>query len=157
MEVHVDTGIMSGADIVASVALGADFTLIGRAYLYGLMAGGRRGVDKTISILKTEIERTMKLLEVSSLAELGPQHVTQLTRLAPIPRPVADAAAATADAKPRAVRTPRAAAAKAAVAAAPAKTAASKAPAAKKAPAKTAAAAVKTPAAKAPVTRKKPV
>ena len=48
MEVHLDTGIMSGADIVASIALGARFTLIGRAYLYGLMAGGRRGVDKTI-------------------------------------------------------------------------------------------------------------
>jgi L-lactate dehydrogenase (cytochrome) len=40
----------SGADIVASVALGAKFTLIGRAYLYGLMAGGREGVDRTIKI-----------------------------------------------------------------------------------------------------------
>ena len=43
LEVHLDTGIMSGADIVAAVALGARFTLIGRAYLYGLMAGGRDG------------------------------------------------------------------------------------------------------------------
>jgi len=60
--IMVDTGIMNGADIVASVALGAKFTLIGRAYLYGLMAGGRRGVDRTIEILRTEIERTMKLL-----------------------------------------------------------------------------------------------
>jgi L-lactate dehydrogenase (cytochrome) len=50
-EVHLDTGIMSGADIVASVALGARFTMIGRAYLYGLMAGGREGVDRTIQIL----------------------------------------------------------------------------------------------------------
>ncbi|HMS74224.1 alpha-hydroxy acid oxidase [Gordonia sp. (in: high G+C Gram-positive bacteria)] len=82
--VMVDTGIMNGADIVASVALGADFTLIGRAYLYGLMAGGRAGVDKTIEILRTEIERTMALLGVSSLAELGPHHVTQLTRLVPL-------------------------------------------------------------------------
>ena len=40
IEVHLDTGIMSGADIVAAVALGARFTLVGRAYLYGLMAGG---------------------------------------------------------------------------------------------------------------------
>ena len=40
VEVMVDTGIMNGADIVASMALGAKFTLIGRAYLYGLMAGG---------------------------------------------------------------------------------------------------------------------
>ncbi len=40
--IMVDTGIMNGADIVASIALGAKFTLIGRAYLYGLMAGGAR-------------------------------------------------------------------------------------------------------------------
>src|SRR3546814_15611377 len=59
--------------IVASIALGAKFTLIGRAYLYGLMAGGRAGVDRTIQILRTEIERTMTLLGVSSLAELEPK------------------------------------------------------------------------------------
>ncbi|GAA1699059.1 quinone-dependent L-lactate dehydrogenase [Microbacterium sediminicola] len=82
--IMVDTGIMNGADIVASIALGAKFTLIGRAYLYGLMAGGREGVDRTISILRTEIERTMRLLGVSTLAELTPQHVTQLTRLVPV-------------------------------------------------------------------------
>jgi L-lactate dehydrogenase (cytochrome) len=78
VEVWVDSGIMSGADIVASVALGADFTLVGRAYLYGLMAGGRRGVDRAITILGDEITRTMKLLGVASLAELGPAHVTRL-------------------------------------------------------------------------------
>ena len=82
--VMIDTGIMNGADIVASVALGAKFTLIGRAYLYGLMAGGRQGVDRTIEILRAEIERTMRLLGVSSLAELEPRHVTQLTRLVPV-------------------------------------------------------------------------
>ena len=43
LEVHLDTGIMSGQDIVAAVAHGAHFTLVGRAYLYGLMAGGRAG------------------------------------------------------------------------------------------------------------------
>ncbi|MBA8815524.1 L-lactate dehydrogenase (cytochrome) [Microbacterium halimionae] len=82
--VMVDTGIMNGADIVASIALGAKFTLIGRAYLYGLMAGGREGVDKTISILRSEIERTMQLLGVASLEELQPSHVTQLARLVPV-------------------------------------------------------------------------
>jgi L-lactate dehydrogenase (cytochrome) len=81
--VMIDTGIMNGADIVASVALGAKFTLIGRAYLYGLMAGGRQGVDRTIAILREEIERTMKLLGTSALAELEPKHVTQLARLTP--------------------------------------------------------------------------
>ena len=82
-EVHLDTGIMSGADIVASVALGARFTLIGRAYLYGLMAGGREGVDRTIQILGEQVARTMRLLGVSSLDELEPGHVTQLQRLVP--------------------------------------------------------------------------
>lgn len=82
-EITIDTGIMNGADIVASIALGAKFTLVGRAYLYGLMAGGREGVDRMIQILSDQVVRTMKLLEVNSLDELGPQHVTQLERLIP--------------------------------------------------------------------------
>jgi len=82
-EIAIDTGIMNGADIVASIAMGAKFTLIGRAYLYGLMAGGRAGVDRTIAILTEQVERTMKLLQVKELAELTPAHVTQLQRLSP--------------------------------------------------------------------------
>ena len=81
LEVHLDTGIMSGQDIVAAVAHGADFTLIGRAYLYGLMAGGRDGVDRSIEILQGQVERTMRLLGVCSLDELEPGHVTALRRL----------------------------------------------------------------------------
>ncbi len=84
IEIHLDTGIMSGADIVAAIALGARFTMVGRAYLYGLMAGGRRGVDRAIEILSEQIVRTMKLLGVASLEELNPGHVTQLRRLVPI-------------------------------------------------------------------------
>ena len=80
-EVHVDTGIMHGADIIASIAKGAKFTLIGRAYLYGLMAGGREGVDKTIEILQGQMIRTMKLLGARSLDELEPGHVKILERL----------------------------------------------------------------------------
>ena len=83
VEVHLDTGIMSGQDIVAAIAHGARFTLIGRAYLYGLMAGGRAGVDRTIEILRGQVERTMRLLGVTSLDELTPEHVTQLVRLEP--------------------------------------------------------------------------
>ena len=82
--IMIDTGIMNGADIIASVALGAKFTIIGRAYLYGLMAGGRAGVDRTIEILSEEVVRTMKLLGVSNVEELEPRHVTQLTRLVPV-------------------------------------------------------------------------
>lgn len=93
--VMVDTGIMNGADIVASMALGAKFTLVGRAYLYGLMAGGREGVDRMIEILRSEIERTMKLLGVSSIEELEPKHVTQLQRLAPVAQPARRAPART--------------------------------------------------------------
>src|SRR6185312_3281350 len=80
-EVLLDTGIMSGADIVAAVALGARFTLVGRAYLYGLMAGGEAGVDRAIEILSGQVSRTMRLLGVTSLDELEPRHVTQLRRL----------------------------------------------------------------------------
>jgi len=77
-ELHVDTGIMHGADVVASIAAGADFAWIGRAYLYGLMAGGKEGVDRTLAILKGEMVRTMKLLGARSLDELNPDHVTFL-------------------------------------------------------------------------------
>jgi L-lactate dehydrogenase (cytochrome) len=82
-EIILDTGIMAGADIVAAIALGARFTMVGRAYLYGLMAGGEAGVDRAIQILSGQIERTMRLLGVTSLEELTPHHVTQLVRLAP--------------------------------------------------------------------------
>jgi len=81
VEVHLDTGIMSGQDVVAAVAHGADFTLVGRAYLYGLMAGGRHGVDRAIEILRGQIERTMRLLGVGTLDDLEPGHVTQLRRV----------------------------------------------------------------------------
>ena len=82
-EVHVDTGIMHGADIIASIAKGAKFTLVGRAYLYGLMAGGREGVDKMLKIMESDMVRTMKLLGVKSLEELEPGHVKILDRLVP--------------------------------------------------------------------------
>jgi L-lactate dehydrogenase (cytochrome) len=84
VELMLDTGIMSGADVVASVAMGARTTLIGRAYLYGLMAGGQAGVVRALEILTGEIKRTMQLLGVSHLDELSPKHVTQLTELVPI-------------------------------------------------------------------------
>lgn len=79
-EILLDTGIMSGADIVAAVALGARCTLIGRAYLYGLMAGGEAGVRRAIEILESGVLRTMALLGVTCLEELSPTHVTQLYR-----------------------------------------------------------------------------
>jgi L-lactate dehydrogenase (cytochrome) len=74
-EVYVDTGITHGADIVAAIALGARGALVGRAYLYGLMAGGRRGVAKAVQILTGEITRTMQLIGVNGIDELTPAHV----------------------------------------------------------------------------------
>ena len=79
-EVHLDTGIMHGADVIAAVATGAKFTWIGRAYLYGLMAGGKPGVDRSLEILKTQMVRTMKLLGARTLSELEPDHVRFIAR-----------------------------------------------------------------------------
>jgi L-lactate dehydrogenase (cytochrome) len=86
VELMIDTGIMSGADVVAAVAMGAKSTMIGRAYLYGLMAGGHSGVVRSLEILTGEITRTMQLLGVADLSELKPNHVTQLQDLVPITR-----------------------------------------------------------------------
>jgi L-lactate dehydrogenase (cytochrome) len=74
-EILVDTGVMSGADIVAAIALGANGVLVGRAYLYGLMAGGEQGVQRAVDILTAEIRRTMALLGAPRIADLGPEHV----------------------------------------------------------------------------------
>jgi len=79
-EIHIDTGIMHGADVLAAVALGAQFTYIGRAYLYGLMAGGQAGVERALEIMKGQMVRNMKLLGVRSLNELSPKHVRLLNR-----------------------------------------------------------------------------
>ena len=86
LDVTMDTGIMHGADIVAAMAMGAKFTFIGRAYLYGLMAGGEAGVTRAIEILAEQVRRTMQLLQVETIDELSPKHVTQLTRLTPRPQ-----------------------------------------------------------------------
>jgi L-lactate dehydrogenase (cytochrome) len=74
-EVFLDSGILSGADVVAAVALGARACLVARAYCYGLMAGGERGVQHAHDLLRAEIVRTMALLGVSSVDDLTPDRV----------------------------------------------------------------------------------
>ena len=69
-EVYVDGGIMSGADIAATVAMGARAAMVGRAYLYGLMAGGQAGVARALAILNAEYVRTLQLLGVTASSEL---------------------------------------------------------------------------------------
>ena len=66
----VDSGVRHGSDIAVALALGADACSIGRAYLYGLMAGGELGIDKTIDILTDQFRRTLHLLGMRSAAEL---------------------------------------------------------------------------------------
>jgi len=78
-EVFVDGGIMNGADVVAAIALGAQGCFVGRAYLYGLMAGGERGVQRMVDIFASDVLRTMQLLGARTVADLTPD----LVRLPP--------------------------------------------------------------------------
>jgi L-lactate dehydrogenase (cytochrome) len=74
-EVYLDSGILHGSDVVAAVAMGARGCLVARAYCYGLMAGGERGVKRAAEILRTEIVRTMGLLGAQTLSDLTPARV----------------------------------------------------------------------------------
>ena len=69
-EVWMDGGIRTGQDVLRAVALGARGTLIGRAFLYGLGAGGRAGVTRVLEILNKELDLTMALCGRSNLSEV---------------------------------------------------------------------------------------
>jgi L-lactate dehydrogenase (cytochrome) len=69
-EVLLDTGVTNGADVIAAVAMGASACMVGRAYLYGLMAGGERGVARTLEVLQAEATRTMQLLGACTIADV---------------------------------------------------------------------------------------
>jgi L-lactate dehydrogenase (cytochrome) len=78
--VLVDSGVRHGADVVVALALGADAAVLGRAYLYGLMAGGEAGVDRALDLLIQQFKSTMQFLGVTSVAELrkhGPDLITR--------------------------------------------------------------------------------
>ena len=75
VEVLMDGGIRSGSDVVKALCLGARAVLIGRAYAYGLAAGGEAGVARAIEILRSDIVRTLKLLGVDSVGKLDPSFV----------------------------------------------------------------------------------
>lgn len=74
-EVYVVGGILSGSDVVAAVAFGARAVLVGRAYLYGLMAGGERGVHRAADILLEEVAGTLALLGITRVSGLRRDHV----------------------------------------------------------------------------------
>jgi isopentenyl diphosphate isomerase/L-lactate dehydrogenase-like FMN-dependent dehydrogenase len=69
-EVLLDGGVRRGSDVVKALCLGARVVLVGRAYAYGLAAGGEAGVRRAIQILKADLERTLTLLGCPSVAEL---------------------------------------------------------------------------------------
>lgn len=72
VEVVIDGAVLSGADVVAALCQGATAVGVGRAYLYGLMAGGEAGVQRVADLLAEEIASTMALLGRTSIAALGP-------------------------------------------------------------------------------------
>jgi L-lactate dehydrogenase (cytochrome) len=69
-EILLDGGIRRGSDIVKAICMGARAVLIGRAYAYGLGAGGRAGVTRALQILKSDVIRTMKLLGIGAIKDL---------------------------------------------------------------------------------------
>ncbi|KAI1482553.1 FMN-dependent dehydrogenase-domain-containing protein [Daldinia eschscholtzii] len=75
IEVWVDGGIKRGTDVVKALCLGARAVGIGRAALFGLGAGGQKGVERTLEILKAETETCMRLLGVEQVSDLGPRHI----------------------------------------------------------------------------------
>ncbi len=75
IEVFMDGGIRRGADIMKALCMGARAVLCGRAYAYGLAAAGEAGVDRAIEILRTDLERTLRLLGCASVAELNRSYV----------------------------------------------------------------------------------
>ena len=74
-EVILDGGIRRGADVAKALALGARACAIGRAYLYGIGAGGEQGVDRALELLRAELRRALALLGCASVTALGPEHV----------------------------------------------------------------------------------
>lgn len=75
VEVIMDSGIRRGTHIVKALALGAKACMVGRAYLYGLGAGGQSGVERALELLRNEVERDMKLLGCRSVEEIDRRHV----------------------------------------------------------------------------------
>jgi L-lactate dehydrogenase (cytochrome) len=75
-EVLLDGGIRRGSDIAKALCMGARAVLVGRAYAYGLAAGGEKGVTRAIQILRTDLIRTLKLLGCPSASQLDGSYIT---------------------------------------------------------------------------------
>jgi L-lactate dehydrogenase (cytochrome) len=79
----VDGGIRRGKDVVKALAMGADACSFGKAYLYGLAAGGQDGVERALELLKSEVIRTMTLLGCSAIGDIDGRHIQHLQRRDP--------------------------------------------------------------------------
>ena len=75
LEIYIDGSVLSGGDVLAAVALGATAVLVGRPYLYGVMAAGEAGVDKMADVFREEMENTMTLMGLDKIDDLRPEHV----------------------------------------------------------------------------------
>jgi isopentenyl diphosphate isomerase/L-lactate dehydrogenase-like FMN-dependent dehydrogenase len=84
IEVLMDGGVRRGSDVIKAICLGARAVLVGRAYAYGLAAGGPAGVARAIGMLRTEMDRTLKLLGCPAIGALDSSYVnvhsSRLTR-----------------------------------------------------------------------------
>ncbi len=80
IEIVIDGGIMRGADVVKALALGANACMIGRAYLYGLAAGGEAGVNRVFEIFADEMKRVMALIGCREVSELEPSCLKSLAK-----------------------------------------------------------------------------
>lgn len=75
LPVILDSGVRTGSDVVKAIALGADAVAIGRPYVYGLALGGRDGVRDVLANIVAELDLTMGLSGVGSVAQIGPELV----------------------------------------------------------------------------------
>jgi L-lactate dehydrogenase (cytochrome) len=80
MEIIFDGGIRSGQDVLRALALGADSCMIGRAFVYGLGAGGEAGVTKAIDIISKELDVSMALTGLKTVGDIGRHAISSLTR-----------------------------------------------------------------------------
>ena len=80
VEIILDGGIRRGTDVLKALCLGASAVMVGRAYLYGLGAGGEAGVDRALNLLGSEIRRNMALLGCPSVQQLGGKYVREIRR-----------------------------------------------------------------------------
>jgi L-lactate dehydrogenase (cytochrome) len=75
VEVHLDSGIRSGQDVLKALAMGATGTYIGRAFIYGLGAMGQQGVTKALEVIHKELDTTMALCGETKVTDLGKQNL----------------------------------------------------------------------------------